>query len=380
MTELNYNIATEVKFHKTVQLRNVISGLIHKAQYKGIDDEGNPIMDRTALAPIVSYYGTVKVHGTNASIIVHEDGSVSFHNKTQTLGFIQDDVITQHKDNYAFMLEMRILMPQVYEMIRRVEKLVKDYQQFGEYSDEEIYPIKISGEWFGKGIQNKVGVSKLDKKVFGVFGIKLGESGWLPPVAMFDLTLDYHPSLINLWEHKTFGFSLDPHCVNGTLLGSMSESVGKHCPIAELYGIEPEDWEGEKVLLGEGIVYQPASTELTDNGDWFKVVSEIYKNKSKQKVAKPKVSYTEEQVTNMETFVEHSVTDSRLEQGLEQLGVTKENVTDKDIGKFIGWVCKDIQDEESDLLIKNDLTWKMVASIIASKARHYILKFINDAV
>lgn len=45
------------------QFSHIRRNVLHKAQYKGKDENGEPIMDRTAVMPILSYEGTCKLHG-----------------------------------------------------------------------------------------------------------------------------------------------------------------------------------------------------------------------------------------------------------------------------------------------------------------------------
>ena len=51
------------KFSSISQFREVRRNVEWDTQYRGMDEEGHPIMDRTATLPTLSYTGTVKIHG-----------------------------------------------------------------------------------------------------------------------------------------------------------------------------------------------------------------------------------------------------------------------------------------------------------------------------
>ena len=46
----------------------MIKDIKHHAQYNGVDEEGNVLMDRNIPFPELTLNGTVKLHGTNAGI------------------------------------------------------------------------------------------------------------------------------------------------------------------------------------------------------------------------------------------------------------------------------------------------------------------------
>lgn len=76
-----------------------------------------------------------------------------------------------------------------------------------------------------------------------------------------------------------------------------------------------------------------------------------------------------EKVKSIEEFVENTVTENRLKQGLEVLrrdGI----VTDmKATGHFVKWISSDIAREEADTLEASGLTMKDVGGKLSSKAR-----------
>ncbi len=82
---------------------------------------------------------------------------------------------------------------------------------------------------------------------------------------------------------------------------------------------------------------------------------------------------------SIEDFVDRTVTENRLRQGLETLrrdGI----VTDmKATGDFVKWVSGDILKEESDVLEASGLTMKDVGSLLSTRARKWFHTFGIEA-
>ena len=127
--------------------------------------------------------------------------------------------------------------------------------------------------------------------------------------------------------------------------------------------------EGKPSLLGEGIVWTPCDSELVkDTGTWFKTKGKKHSVSKTKSVAPVDV----EKLNSIKEFVEYSVTENRLQQGLSEVGLDQ-----KLIGKFIGWVNKDINKEESDTLEANKLSMKDVGKFCTTKAREFYIGQLN---
>lgn len=81
---------TNYTYHSTGQFRNVVKNIQQQAKFSGFDEEGNVVLNELDIAPTIEYIGTVKLHGTNASIVLHEDGVISFHSKNNLLGYVEN--------------------------------------------------------------------------------------------------------------------------------------------------------------------------------------------------------------------------------------------------------------------------------------------------
>lgn len=352
------------KFHSTGQFRNACTYILNKASFDGIDEDGNVKRKPNFVPPVVSYTGTVKLHGTNASIVLHEDGTISFHSKTNLLGYVKDEEFTLLSDNFEFAQTM-------YRRLEGVRKtLMWAVNSCQSVYGEVIFPIKVSGEWCGQGIQKGVGVSFINKKSFFVFGVKCGDTdqenkrGWLP-LNMIKPVCSPDHNIYNIMDFPTFNVDIDfsnPKLVQNKLI-EYTEQVEAECPVAKQLGVTD-------CLVGEGIVWVPNDPDYCwDSGSWFKVKGEKHSSSKVKKLA----SVDPEKLESIEKFVEYAVTQNRLEQGLQEVGLDQ-----KLMGVFIGWINKDVNKEEGDTLEANNLTMKDVGKRCADVARVFYLKKLEE--
>lgn len=354
------NNVKNYKYHKTGQFRDAIRNVLDKSQFKGIDDNGKAIIDPTIRAPKIKYTGLVKLHGTNASIIAHNDGIISFHSKSQLLGYINGEDFTLISDNAGFAQSMWDRKEAVYELVELAEMYVSQKRGGAKY------PVKISGEWCGPGIQKGAGITNLKNKSLFIFGILDGEgdlSRWMLP--RFNLSLE-NSGIYNLLRFKTFDLTIDFNNPSDHLefLTKVVEEVEKECPVSKLLMIESRLMHEEN-LIGEGVVWIPEDDDFNGSGFWFKTKGQKHSSSKVKKVT----SISPEVLKNIREFVEYSVTDNRLEQGLVEIGLDKSKV-----GVFIGWVNRDIHSEEKDTLEASGLTMKDVGKDISNKARSFYLE------
>ena len=89
-----------IKYPKIGQFRQVIKHYKEFSAYCGKDVEGVPLMDYSKPLPTVTFTGTIKLHGTNASVV---------YNPTTEDLYAQsrNNIITVDKDNaeFAFFVE-----------------------------------------------------------------------------------------------------------------------------------------------------------------------------------------------------------------------------------------------------------------------------------
>ena len=343
------------KFHSTGQFRNVVKNIQTSAQYKGQDEDGNAIIDSTAIAPTLKYTGTVKIHGTNGSWVLDEYG-LSFHSKNNLLGYYNTDGFVLNSDNSEFAQSMSSRAESVKVVLARIKAL------FG----TGYKTIKVSGEWCGAGIQKGVGISFLPKKSFFIFGVKLDDD-WVP-VRLLEGIADgcEDAGIYSIMDFHSFEINIDfnnPQDAQNTLIRYTS-LVEECCYVSK--ALSCVDADGVAQTLGEGLVWTPYDFAYSkDSGNWFKTKGEKH-SISKVKTLAP---IDTEKMNSIQEFVEYAVTENRLAQGVQEVG----GVDNKLIGAFLSWVSKDINKEEGDVLEDNNLTMKDVGKGVSTKARTWYM-------
>lgn len=352
---LEDNTIKNYKFHSTNQFRNAVKNIQTKARFKGMDSEGEAIIDSTAMAPTLNYTGTVKLHGTNASIIIHSRDLITFNSKSQTLGKVEKGEFTLFSDNAEFAQSMSRRSSAVQQVCILAEQVCCDLY------DDVVYPIKISGEWCGCFHYNtpiRLADGSTEK-----IGIKVQDE-WLPVKEISSVCCD-QSGIYNIMNFPTREITIDFNnpIFSQNELVKATEEVEEECPVSKQLGIEES-------LLGEGLVWTPNDPELAkDSGNFFKTKGEKHSISKTKSVA----AVCPEKLRSVQAFIDYAVTDNRLEQGICEVGLDQ-----KLVGQFIGWVNKDINKEEGDVLEESNLTMKDVGKFTANKARQYYLAKLDS--
>ena len=145
-----------IKFPSIEQFRTVVSNVNRHFNFVGLDENGEAIYDPTLPKPVITFKGTVKLHGTNAG--------VSFNNIGGLWAQSRENIITVEKDNagFAFFVESnKEIFEQMANDIAHVYGLNLDNNT-----------VSIYGEWCGGNIQKGVGITNLPKSFF-IFGVKV---------------------------------------------------------------------------------------------------------------------------------------------------------------------------------------------------------------
>lgn len=125
------------KFPSIEQFRHVIRAVRDRAEWQGID------------VPTLKFRGTVKLHGTNASISnVIGSPEINFHSRSRTL--------TEGDDNMGFRTSF-------VNDLHKMKMLHTGFELFAnDFFLNDQATVTIFGEWCGRGIQKGVGISNLD--------------------------------------------------------------------------------------------------------------------------------------------------------------------------------------------------------------------------
>ena len=88
-----------ISFPSIEQFRNIVADINRTYNFVGLDENGEAIYDPARPKPVLTFKGTVKLHGTNAG--------VSFNMLEGMWAQSRENIITPEKDNagFAFFVE-----------------------------------------------------------------------------------------------------------------------------------------------------------------------------------------------------------------------------------------------------------------------------------
>jgi RNA ligase len=346
-----------ISFPSIEQFRHIIATVNRKAEYIGLDETGEAIFDPSRLKPVLTFKGTVKLHGTNFS--------VCYNNTDKMWTQSRENIITPEKDNAgaAFFVENNktsflILFNQV-------------AQKYGIDLNENT--ISIYGEWVGRGIQKAVAISELDKSVF-IFAVKVSphpKNEDDKPVAYWvdsSFLRDPEHKIYNIEDYKTYSIDIDfnnPQLSQNEII-EMTIEVEDECPVGKAFGVTG---------IGEGIVF----LHMTSSGEClrFKSKGEKHSKASKVKTLKP---VDDEKLNQVITIANQVCVGWRLEQMLDKTFdlINGGTIDIKQMGVFIKNVINDILKEESDVIAAAGLEPKDLNSKISEISRNYLITKLNE--
>ena len=347
------------KFPSINQFRNVIKYARMRAQYVGKDELGNPIYDETITdAPTITYRLTPKLHGTNAGI-----GFDCYNDKIWYQS--RENVLEEGKDNAQFrqtFVEHESALRDAFSTLARQLQL------------ECLDQIVIFGEWCGQGIQKGVAISELPKMLV-LFGFRIYRDNgdgydtgpYYPADVLAGLFTDI-PGIRYITEFSMRMIEIDfekPELVHNEMV-ELCTQIEDECPVGKAFGVSG---------VGEGFVAIPAFTaHSNDSNYWFKVKGE------KHSVSKVKTlaAVDVEAVNNLREFIANTVTEARLEQGLQNLINEQQKPFDMtSLGDTIRWVVGDIIKEESDTMAASNILPKSIGGPVATAVKKWFIPRLN---
>lgn len=342
-----------IKFPSIEQFRTIIATVLRQFNFAGLDENGDAIYDTTKPKPILTFKGTVKLHGTNAAI----SGNLSDGIWAQS----RENIITVEKDNAGFAFFVESNKELITMLIAKV--FTKNDIDMHENT------VTIYGEWCGGNIQKGVGITNLTKSFF-IFGVKVTphttteEELKANPAYWVDYSDLRAPevNIYNIDDYQTWEMDIDfnmPQLVQNQL-SELTIAVEDECPVAKAFGFSG---------IGEGIVW---STTLNGNVHRFKVKGEKHSSSKVKTLAAVDV----EKLENIQSFVEYAVTESRFKQALENVFPNDEPIESKKLGDVIRWVVNDVVKEEMDTMIENKIEPKDVNKYLSSKVRDMFFKLV----
>lgn len=336
------------KFPSIEQFRHVIRAVRDRAEWQGI-----PV-------PTLKFRGTVKLHGTNASISnVIGSPEINFHSRSRTL--------SDGDDNMGFRTSFVTDAEKMLDLRWWFDNLRADFKL------EAGTKVTVFGEWCGRGIQKGVAISNIDPQ-FIAFAVAIAGKAGDDPNEDTSEWLDIQ----GLWSpNHAFIFIADlvpsyeieidfnqPELVQNDLV-DMTMKVEQCCPVGKVFGHEG---------VGEGIVWQPLDPEWNSSRYWFKVKGEKH---SVSRVST--LANVDPEVIKAKTdLVNALVTDARLEQGwFEVFEQDKIEPQMKDIATFLRWVFNDVLKEEADTIAASGFNQKDLGKPISDVAKRYFMKRFN---
>ena len=328
-------VKAEKTFTEIDQFRSVVREVKSHWDYSGKDDNGDAIYSHKAPYPVLTFRGTVKLHGTNSSILKYKNGEYKFQSRERTL-FIDDD-------NAGFMRNM----------------VSKDYFKLFDGIEFNDY-CAIYGEWCGQGIQKSVAITELPK-MFVIFAVKIDDV--YQDMAKFTHLKIEDQQIFNILQFPTFSIDIDfnqPEMSQNKLI-ELTDGVEKECPVGKNFGISG---------TGEGIVWE----HVGEHRYIFKVKGEKHQNSK----VKTLTTVDTEAIENMNAFIEYAVTENRLNQGVDKMRELGLPIEPKTTGDYLRWVYNDVVKEESDTMVANNIDQKKLGAAVSAKARMFWLNYLNS--
>jgi len=335
-----------VGFSKIPQFRGVIRNINHQAQFEGVDSDGEPIYNSNVTKPIITFDGTVKIHGSNGSICFSGEGETWYQSRNRILSI--------DADNGGFWQFCHNRERDFGKLIEQIVNVIPARAKPGGI-------ISIFGEYCGQGINHGCAIHQLPKR-FVIFAVKIvppeGESYYIDSANF----RDPDNQVFNINDFQTFKVSVDfnyPEIAQNEFVKLVNE-VEQECPVGKAFNVSG---------TGEGIVWT----------GHYEGVRHVFKTKGeKHSVTKVKkiASVDIEKVKSIKEFVEYAATENRLNQAIAEVFEGKEPEI-KQMGDFLRWVMKDIAKEEADTLGENGLILKDVGCAVSNKARPWFQELLN---
>lgn len=338
---------TFYSFPDIQQFRNVIQDVTYRTRFIGKDENGELLFDGTIPLPVLNYRGTVKLHGTNSGLIfTSESGSYQFYCQSR------ENIITPLKDNMGF--AAFIYTRPVLDLLKLIPSEIM--------ADSPI--VKVYSEWCGQKIQRGVGIAKLSKRMV-IFGVKINNE-WISDDILKNIKLPEY-DIYNILDYPVYNISIDFNNPKEAAdkMALLVDEIDKECPVAKAFGVEGP---------GEGLVWVPCDKEWLNGRFFFKTKGDSHKISE----TKVKVPVNTEKVNSISEFVNNTVTENRLNQGLDKLRENNLELDIKNIAFFLKWVYGDIVKEELDTMMANNIEPKEVGGYISNKARPWFMSRLNE--
>lgn len=351
-----------ISFPSIEKFSNVVGNINRSHNFVGLDENGDAIYDPSKPKPVLTFTGTVKLHGTNAAVCYNNVDGLWVQSR--------ENIITPESDNAGFAFFVETNKDEFRELVAQVEDKFIPFVNCNENT------ISIYGEWCGGNIQKGVAITNLPKSFF-IFGVKITPfpvEGEEKPRPAYWVDYSYLRSpehkIFNINDYQTWSVDIDfnqPQLVQNKLI-ELTLAVEDECPVAKAFGFSG---------IGEGIVF----SYRNEKGEEFRFKSKGEKHSAKSKVNTLKP--VDDEKINKCIQVSNTVCPAwRLEQMLDkQFDLLNGGKLDvKGLGEYIKLVINDIIKEEGDVLSEASLEPKDISKYVSEIARKYFFSRQNQEV
>ena len=288
--------------------------------------------------PTINFSQTIKIHGTNGGVILFKDGTI----RTQS----RNRLLSPESDNNGFDKWVSERAECFKELSTRLFKV------FG-FVDKFI----IYGEFAGEGIQKNVAVSQTPKSFYVFSAIGFVGDKRLENFSLIQSDLFNHPkqNIYSIYHFPYHSISIDLNRADEYIpqLQEIALSIENECPVGKFHGVSG---------IGEGAVF---TAYYNDEVYRFKVKGE------KHSVSKVKLSSTVNtlMINDVREFVQQTVTDKRLQQGIDYMNEMQIPIDIKHTGDFLRWIVSDVYKEEGDIIETKGFEKKLINQEISNIAK-----------
>jgi len=329
------------KYASIEQFKNVIKHVRDNSNYHQV-----PL-------PTLEFIGTVKLHGTNASIVFNPDMSHVFQSREREISIESDNA------GFAMWGERNIK-----DLGLTITNLSSTSKHF-EYDTPT--KIVVFGEWCGGSIQKGVALNQ-PPKMFVIFNITLI---WENDIRT-ELTPEQIQSVVHrteeircIYDYPTWKISIDfndPAAVQNQLV-DLTIAVEEECPVGKAHGVSG---------IGEGIVWWNVERNLK-----FKVKGEKH-SASKVKTLKEIAAVDIEKLNSIKELVTSAVSENRLKQGLDKMKEMGLDIDVTNTGAYIKWVVGDVMKEEKDVIIASGFNVKEIMPHVSEAAKKFWFETLSN--
>ncbi|KAF1849451.1 uncharacterized protein K460DRAFT_91105 [Cucurbitaria berberidis CBS 394.84] len=308
------------------KITNYIAEIVQGLQHLNHDPE-NP--EKEVILDPIPIFGTVKLHGTHADIVIYNDDHIVFQSRNVA-------GLSATRDNQGFATAMS---KKGKNLLRLRDLYLARWTHLNPNATiDALHPVVIAGEWIGEKIQKDVAIAQLSKR-FVIISVNINGQ-WQNDTCFSGISLPNH-DIYNISRAGRFSATLYPEDIQRTIseVEPLAEQVASQCPFAETFGVKGE---------GEGLVWKLAPPQYNSNTSlWFKTKSGKFKPTFAQPPKKVKSFDTvEEKRKEAASVAQVWCSEQRLEQGWDVLREKGIEHNMRGLSDYLKWVQHDVLVEE----------------------------------